>query len=143
MATRRPFDHIGSAKFKIEIEGITVGAFAAIDGIEASTDVVTFADGGDPQVHKRPGRTRYANIVLKRGYTNNTELWTWYQNVVQGRAERKAGSIIVLDEAMNEIVRYNFYEAWPCRWKSLVMQADQPGVLVEELEIVTEKIERG
>jgi hypothetical protein len=30
-----------------------------------------------------------------------------------------------------------------CRWKSLVMDAAKSGALVEELEIVVEKIERG
>jgi phage tail-like protein len=143
MATRRPFDHIGSAKFRVEIEGVTQGAFAAVDGLEAATDVVTFTDGSDGLMRKRPGRTHYTNIVLKRGVTNNNELWDWYRATIDGRAERKAGSIIVLDEAMQEIFRYNFFEGWPCRWKSLVMEADVSGVLVEEIEIAVERIERG
>ena len=143
MPTRRQFDHLGSAKFRIEIEGVTQGAFSAVDGIEASTDVITYVDGSGILVRRRPGRTKYANIVLRRGYVNNTELWDWYKAVTEGRVERKAGSIIVCDEAMDEIFRYNFFEGWPCRWKSLVMQADLPGTLVEELEIVVEKIERG
>lgn len=144
MPNRRPFDHLVNSKFKIEIEGVTVGAFLAIDGIESSTEVIRFADGDAPLAdRKRPGRTSYSNIILKRGHTNNDELWKWYKRVSEGRVERKSGSIIVCGDDGSEIFRYNFFEAWPCRWKSLVLDAVNTRNLVEELEIVVEKIERG
>ncbi len=143
MPNRRSNDHLYSGKFKIEIEGVTQGAFAAVDGIESTTDVVTFVDGSDVIERKRPGHTRYANIVLRRGMLANTELWDWYRTVVDGKVQRKSGSIIVCGDDGSEIFRYNFFEAWPCRWKSLVMHASQPDTLVEEIELVVEKVERG
>jgi len=51
--------------------------------------------------------------------------------------------VIVCDDTGGEIHRYNFFEAWPCRWKSLELRTDQPGSLVEQIEIAVEKIERG
>jgi phage tail-like protein len=143
MPNSRSFDHRFNGNFKIEIEGVTQGAFAACDGLEARVDVVDFADGDNLIARKRPGRTRYANIVLRRGSTNNAELWDWFKAVVDGRIERKSGSIIVCGDDGSEIFRYNFFEGWPCRWKSLALDADAPGTLVEELEIAVEKIERG
>ncbi len=143
MPTRREFDHLGSSKFKIEIEGVTVGAFTAVDGMEANTEVITFTDGSDHIVRKRPGRTTYSNLILKRGFINTDELWQWYRAVIDGAVERKAGSLIVCAENGTEIMRYNFFEAWPCRWKNFVMSAKDAGTLIEELEIVIEKIERG
>ncbi|MCU0840108.1 MAG: phage tail protein [Thiobacillaceae bacterium] len=142
MPTRRDHDHLGSGKFRIEIEGVTQGAFTAVSGLEASTDVIAYVDGDDMLVRKRPGRTSYANIVLKRGYVNTDELWNWYRLVMDGQVERRSGSIIVLDETLKEILRYNFFEAWPCRWKSFALDASTADTLVEELEIVVEKIER-
>jgi phage tail-like protein len=143
MPTRREFDHLGAYNFKIEIEGVTVGAFGAIEGMEATTEVINYADGDNMILRKRPGRTTYSNIVLKRGFTNNEELWTWYKQVIDGQVQRKAGSVIILGEDGSEIMRYNFFESWPCRWKNFVMNAQNPGLLVEELEIAVEKIERG
>lgn len=143
MPNRRPNDHLYSGKFKIEIEGVTQGAFAAVDGIESTTDVVTFVDGSDVIVRKRPGHTRYSNIVLRRGLLVNTELWDWYRAVVEGKVQRKAGSIIVCGDDGTEIFRYNFFEAWPCRWRSLVLHASTPETLVEEIELAVEKVERG
>jgi phage tail-like protein len=144
MPNRRPNDHLVTSKFKIEIEGVTQGAFAAMDGIESKTEVVHFADGEDITERKRPGRTRYSNIVLKRGYVNTDELWNWYKNVTDGKVERKAGSVILVGDDGSEILRYNFFEAWPCRWKSFVLNASSKTKgIIEELEIAVEKIEHG
>ena len=143
MPNSRSFDHRFNGKFRIEIEGVTQGAFLACDGLQASVDVVDFSDGDNLIARKRPGRTRYANIVLRRGVINNAELWNWFRAVAEGRIERKAGSIIVCGDDGSEVFRYNFFEGWPCRWKSLDLDADQPGTLVEEIEIAVEKIERG
>lgn len=143
MPNRREFDHLFNGRFKIEIEGVTQGAFTECGGLEVHVDVVEFNDGSDLRTRKRPGRPGVSNIVLRRGYVNSTELWDWMKAVLDGKVERKAGSVIVCDDAGGEIYRYNFYEGWPCRWKSLELRADAPGSLVEEIEIVVETIERG
>ena len=143
MPNRREFDHLFNGRFKIEIEGVTQGAFTECGGLEVHVDVVEFNDGSDLRTRKRLGRPGVSNIVLRRGYVNSTELWDWMKAVLDGKVERKAGSVIVCDDAGGEIYRYNFYEGWPCRWKSLELRADAPGSLVEEIEIVVETIERG
>ena len=143
MPNRRQHDHLVSNKFRVEIDGVTQGAFAAVSGLESTTDVVTYADGSDLLVRKRPGRTNYSNVVLRRGYLENDELWQWYKAVADGAVERKAGSIIALADNGDEILRYNFFEAWPCRWQGFTLDASAPGTLVEEVEMVVEKIERG
>ena len=142
MSNRRQKDYLGSGQFLIEIEGIAQASFTAVDGMQVQTDVIAFANGDDMIVHKRPGRTTYSNIILKRGYTNSDELWNWYKSVIDGRIERRCGSLIVLSEDMQEEMRYNFFEAWPCRWKNFVMNAMTADSLIEELEIAVEKIER-
>ena len=143
MPNSRRSDHHFNGRFRIEIEGVTQAAFSACDGLQARVDVVEFADGGDPTARKRPGRAHFANIVLRRGVVNNTELWLWFKTVLAGQIQRKAGSIIVLNDGSEELFRYNFFECWPCRWKGLELNAEVPGALVEELEIAVERIERG
>jgi len=143
MPNRRNFDHLFNGRFRIEIEGVTQGAFIQCEGLEARVDVVQFNDGSDLTTRKRPGRHSVSNIVLRRGYLNNGELWEWFKAAVDGRVERKAGSVIVCDDTGGEICRYNFFEGWPCRWKGLELRADVPGSLVEEIEIAVEVIERG
>jgi phage tail-like protein len=143
MPNRRDFDHIGNYNFKVEIEGITVGAFQEVGGLEVITEVIESQNGDDLTLRKRPGRTHYSNIILRRGYTANEELWAWMRTVINGTVERKAGSIILLADDASEILRYNFFEGWPCRWKGFELDGKGIGVSVEELEIAVEKIERG
>lgn len=143
MPNRREFDHIGAYHFRVEIEGVTQGAFIAVSGLEGETEVIEFKDGHDQTVRTRPGRTRFSNIVLQRGYTANPELYDWYNKVTRGQIERKAGSVILLDDTAQEIQRFNFFEAWPCRWRGCEFHGDDATVLFEEIELVVERIERG
>ncbi|HIA03553.1 MAG TPA: phage tail protein [Myxococcales bacterium] len=143
MPNRRPFDHIGAFNFKVEIEGVTQGAFRNVEGLDSETEVVEFQDGDDVMLRKRPGRTKYSNITFKRGYINNTELWDWRKKVVEGTVERKAGSIILCGDDGSEIMRYNFFEAWPSKWKGFSLDGKGADTTVEELELVVEKLERG
>jgi len=142
MPNSRSFDHRFNGRFRVEIDGLVVGTFSACGGLEARVDVVDFTDGDGVLARKRPGRARFSNIVLRRGKTTSDELWRWFNAAVNGQVARRAGSIIVCDDAMQEVLRYNLFEAWPCRWKSLELNADAPGTLVEEIEIAVEKIER-
>ena len=42
-----------------------------------------------------------------------------------------------------EIMRYNFYEAWPCKWKGFTLDGKGTEVNVEEVELAVEKLEKG
>lgn len=143
MPNRRPFDHIGNFNFKVEIEGVTTGAFRNVEGLDSETEIVEYQDGDDMILRKRPGRTKYSNVTLKRGYINNTELWEWRKAVIDGKVMRKSGSIILCDDAGEEIMRYNFFEAWPSKWKGFTLDGKGTDVNVEEMELVCEKLERG
>jgi phage tail-like protein len=144
MPNSRENDHFVSSKFRVEIEGVTVGAFRSVSGLESETEVIEYQDGNDLVVRKRPGRTRYSNVVLKRGMiSGNGELWNWYRAVQSGRIERKSVSVIVDGDDGAEKLRYNMFEAWPCRWKGLTLDGTSQVTLTEEIEMVVERLERG
>lgn len=145
MPNRRVFDHLGNFNFKIEIEGVTQGAFRNVEGFDSETEVIPVDDNLalDGWNTQRPGRTKYANLTLKRGYVHNQELWNWRKNVVEGVVERRNGSVILCGDDGNEIMRYNFFEAWPTKWKSVTMDGKGTDALVEELELTVERLEPG
>ena len=70
----RDYEHIGNFNFRVEIEGITVAAFRNVEGLESETEVIEYQDGDDIYLRKRPGRTKYSNIVLKKGYIATRDL---------------------------------------------------------------------
>ncbi|NIM91631.1 MAG: phage tail protein [Candidatus Aminicenantes bacterium] len=138
----RPHDPIGQFHFRVEIDGITTAAFKVVEGLESSSEVVEYRSGMDPFLRKMPGITKYSNIILKRGYVTNDELWNWRKKVVEGNIERKSGSIVITRSNREQILRIDFYDAWPVRWKLSTLDSMGNECLIEELEIAVEKLER-
>lgn len=139
----------GSYNFLLEISGITgdtatiIGGFKTVSGMDSETEVIEFKQGNDMVVRKKPGRTTYANISLERGYTATDDLWQWRLNIENGNIDRRSGSIIVLDQdGETEVARYNFYEAWPCKWFVPDMDSDSSSMAIEKIELAVEKVER-
>src|ERR1700712_502340 len=84
--------------FLIELEGIAQGSFTDCSGLGWTTEVIETREGGDnTTMRKLPGKTSYADITLKWGLTNSTELADWRQQIVDGIITRKNGSIVVFD----------------------------------------------
>jgi phage tail-like protein len=140
----------GNYHFLLELQGIIndtkiiVGGFKSVSGMDSQTEVVEFKQGNDKVVRKKPGRTTYSNIVLERGYTATDDLWQWRKNIEDGKIDRRSGSVIVLDQdGSTEVARYNFFEAWPCKWNVPDMNADSSAMAIEKVEIAVERVERG
>lgn len=135
-------DYLPAHNWKIEIDGVISGGFRQVDGLEPELEVIEYKDGSDPITHKRAGKAKYKNIVLKRGFTFDTTLFSSYKSNLSGTTDRKSGSIIYLDRAGNEVLRYNFFEAWPCRWKAPELNSSSDSHAIEKIEIAVEKVER-
>ena len=142
MALYGRVDPLGNFNFRVEIEGIQIASFKAMEGIGTETDVIEFGGTVDQVVRKRPGRHKCHDIILKRGMTFSDELWRWRLSVMNGKIERKSGSIVILNEAGGEVVRFNFFDAWPSRWKSFSLDAKGDDGTVEELTIAVERLEK-
>jgi len=52
-----------------------------------------------------------------------------------GAAQSKNGSVVLLDESQKEVVRWNFYNAWPCKWEASSLQAKSSEVAIETPEL--------
>lgn len=142
VATSGPQRSYTAGHFLLELDGAVVGGFLDLGGIEPEIEVVEYRNGDDPITHKRAGKAKYKNLVLKRGSAGSTVLDA-YKKILAGTTERKSGSIIYLDREGNEVLRYNFFEAWPCRWKAPELNSHSDTHLVEELEFAVERVERG
>jgi phage tail-like protein len=124
--------------FRVEIEGLVVGGFSEVSGLQVEVQVEDYQEGGlNEYVHKLPGPTRYPqNLVLKHGLTEVDALWSWHQDVRRGTVARKNGSIVLLDSGGQERWRWNFVGAYPIRWSGPDLRAGQAEVAVETLELV-------
>ena len=117
-------DYLPAHNFKLEIDGVIVGGFKEISGLESETE-------------RRAGAVKYKNIVLKRGFIADPSLTEWLG--AGAKAERKSGSVIYCDSATDKSVRYNFFEAWPTRVATKDVGFDV--LIAEALELTVERVE--
>jgi phage tail-like protein len=138
MADRK--DPLRGFNFKIEMDGVTKAGFQECSGLDASTDSVDYREGQEKGniARKLTGLNKHANIVLKRGVTDDHSLWDWRKKVIDGKTDRQHGSIVLCDEAGEEKVRWNFVEGWPLKWTGPTFNATNNAVAIETLEIVHE-----
>ena len=136
-------DPYGQFNFLIEIDGVVKGGFSEASGLMTDTNMIEYREGAEQQgtTRKLPGLMKYNNIVLKRGWTKDKSLWAWRKKVIDGKTQRNSGSIVLLDEARNEALRWNFREGWPSKWEGPALNAKTSEVAVETLEICHEGLE--
>ncbi len=135
-------DPYRSYNFLVEIDGITRAGFQECSGLDTSQDPIEYREGTDSlTARKLPGLVKYGNITLKWGVTDDTELWEWRKQVMDGKIERKNGSIVLMDDTGEEKLRWNFFEGWPSKWTGPSFNASGNEVAVETLEIVHEGVE--
>ena len=131
--------------FLVEIEGLLVGGFSEVTGLQVEVEVEDYKEGGlNEYVHKLAGPTRYpSNLVLKHGLMGVDTLWEWHHEVTRGIIKRRNGSIILLNSArepMNGAREprwcWNFRGAYPVRWSGPDLRASSAEVAIETLELV-------
>jgi phage tail-like protein len=143
MATGDIKDPFVNYNFLVELDGITRAAFQECSGFDSTIDVIEHREGGENTTpRKLPGMTKYSNITLKWGITDDAELYGWHRRTIQGDIERKNGSIVLLDRKGEEVVRWNFVRGWPTKWDGPDLNAEGTDVAIEMLEIAHEGVER-
>ncbi len=134
-----------SFQFLVEIDGITNARFQEVGGVDATTDVTEYREGGNLLGTKKfPGQTKHSNLSLKRGYTDDATLFTWYEDVMTGRTEniRRNISVVQTDMSGVEVFRWNLYQAFPVKYTAPAYNAKGNDLSIETLEVAYERIER-
>jgi phage tail-like protein len=144
MATRR--DPFTNFNFIVELDGIQRAAFHEASGLDSSIDIIEHREGGRAPgpVLKFPGQVKFSNISLKWGMADDTELYDWHRQWADGDpdAARKNGSIVLLDRQGQEKARWNFFNAWPCKWSGPSLNAESADIAIETLELAHEGLAR-
>jgi len=81
---------------------------------------------------KLPGQTKHFIITLKSGITDDHSLWDWHKTTVDGKPERKNGSIILMNQSGEEKIRWNFVSGWPTKWTGPSFDATANEVAIEK-----------
>ena len=142
MAKTTRIDPYGRYNFLLEIDGVAKAGFSEVSGLSTETAVIEYREGGDRTPSRKiPGLTKYSNLVLKRGLTQDRALWDWRKTVIDGVVRRANVSLVLLDDARQPVARWNFRDAWPCKWEGPALNAKSSEVAIETLELAHEGFE--
>jgi phage tail-like protein len=111
--------------------------FTELSGLQVETEVQEYAEGGNNSfTHRLPGRTKVGNITLKRGMTSSNELFSWYLQHLQGKTIKRVNvSVVMYDTAGEELMRWNFVNAYPVKWSGPQLTAGGNQAAIETLEL--------
>lgn len=145
MANRE--DPLVGFHFGVDIGGAVSGYFTECSGLGSEQEVIehkVVTETGQEVVMKLPGRLKWENITLKRGITKSMDIWDWRKKVETGDVDgaRQNGSIVMYDQHLKEVARWNFENAWPVKVSGPQPKADSNEISVEELTIAHEYIVR-
>jgi phage tail-like protein len=125
--------------FAVEIEGLLVGGFTEVSGLDSEIEMEEYREGGvNTFVHHLPRQTVPAHLAFKKGLTDISSLWNWYHNTSQGIIERKNGTIMLLDRKQIPVMWWNFRNALPVKWSGPEFDASSEQVAFEAIELVHE-----
>ena len=135
-------DPFSAQHFRVEISGLTAAGFVSCSGLAAETEVIDYRLGNDKApMRKLPGIHKFANVTLKRGYTADRQLWDWYKGVLDGSVQRRSISIVLMDDAGTDLLRWNVHNAWPTKYEGPTLNASGNDIAMETIELAHEGFE--
>lgn len=142
-------NQLGNYKFLLEITDVTsknsiAGYFKSVSGLSMKQEVIEYRLGGDRSIRRKPGRTTFGNLILEKGFSADTTLIDWQQEMIDGKKSKKDGSIVMLaDDGQTEEFRWDFLGAWPVNWEGPGFAAGTAETAVEKLELAIEWLKKG
>lgn len=100
---------IGSSS--LELSGAFAGQLVAVEGGDATADVIEEKLGSDSVVHKHVAGVRYTDIELECGAGMERTFFDWIQDTLTHKFTRKSGAISFLDSNYQEHSRLEFSNA--------------------------------
>lgn len=131
-------------RFKVEIEGVMVAGFNEVTGFDATIDVIEYREGDAPlnTPRKQPGLVKYSNITFKRGVIDETEFFTWIEEVYSGNLTRKTIVVNLHDDSDAIVASWQIVNAWPAKYTGPDLNGMGAEVAVESIEFAHEGLSR-
>jgi phage tail-like protein len=137
-----------SFNFSVEInragqsDQIVSAAFSECDGLEMTMDVKTIREGGNNGRQIRlTGAFNFGQMTLKRGMTENFDLWDWVTETLHNPSLRAEAEVVVL-AADGQTKRASFLlsRCLPVKLKAPPLNAKDGTIAIEELQLAYESL---
>ncbi|OAB78816.1 phage tail protein [Cochleicola gelatinilyticus] len=130
-----------SFHFMVEFTGISSQAtdtqFQSVSGLSVDIETEEFAEGGENRFkHKFPVRTKFPNLVLKRGLVIDSEVIQWCRDAIESfQFEPTDLTVKLLNEEHDPLMTWNVVHAYPVKWTVEDFNAEENKLAVETIEL--------
>lgn len=130
-----------SFHFKVEVLGLPPNdhdaRFTEVGGLSVEIGTEEIAEGGENRfIQKFPTRTKYSELVLKRGLLLNSEIFNWIKQCVEDlKITLKNLDVKLLNEKHEPLLTWHVYNAYPTKWSVSDLNANSNTVVIESLQI--------
>ncbi|GEL95046.1 phage tail protein [Cellulomonas composti] len=132
-----------SANFLFEVDGVPIGTFLEVSGLEVSVSTQEYVEGGQNQyAHRFPGVLRWPNLVFRRGLVDSDALFTWVGKASgdgfaanQNKLTRATGAVTVIDHQGTRLRSWSLDGVFAVAWSGPHLSVQASDALVETLEV--------
>lgn len=127
--------------FKVEFPGISTKntdiQFQSVAGLSVDIETEEFTEGGENRFkHKFPVRTKFPNLVLKRGMVTDSDLIGWCRDAIEDFIFDPIDlTVDLLNEEHKTVLSWNVVHAYPVKWSVSDLNAEESKVVIETIEL--------
>jgi phage tail-like protein len=126
--------------FRVEVLGIDPDdndvRFADVGGLSAEMTTQEIAEGGQNRfLQKFPVRTKYPELVLKRGMFVSSKITDWIRKSIDDFViEPHNIDVMLLNEKHEPLMTWHVINAYPTKWVVSDLSATNNAVVIETLQ---------
>jgi phage tail-like protein len=111
--------------------------FQSVSGLSVEYDMEEYREGGENRfIHKLPVRTKYSDLVLKRGMLTDSEVTRWLLAAFHERDFKPTDiDIILMNEQSQPLRTWNITRAIPKKWNISDLNSGENSIVIETLEL--------
>ncbi len=111
--------------------------FQSVSGLSVEYDYESFKEGGENRFeHKLPVRTKYADMVLKRGMLVGSEVIDWFTRAFRDRQfEPTDINVILMNEKGEPLRTWKIAQAIPKKWIVSDLNSTENAIVIETMEL--------
>ena len=111
--------------------------FQSVSGLSVEYNYENFKEGGENRFeHKLPVRTKYSDLVLKRGMLTDSEVTKWFLDAFRDRKFEPTDIAIILMSEKDNIVRtWKVAHVIPKKWLISDLSANENAIVIETMEL--------
>ncbi|NUN12894.1 MAG: phage tail protein [Myxococcales bacterium] len=126
--------------FRVDVQGLKPHEsdmrFTEVSGLAMELLTEEIPEGGENRfVQKYPSRTKYPELVLKRGLLTNSEILVWIEECVGGlQITPRDINVILLNDDHEPLLTWHLTKAFPTKWATSDLNAMNNAVVIETIQ---------